>query len=196
MLLECISYKWTPGIGDPTVMGWLTVLAYLATGAFSLVTARQIFAAEPALTLALRIFWIGLCAGLLALAINKQLDLQTLGTAAGRCLAKMQGWYDGRRLVQREFILSLAGVGAVVFLGGLWLSRRRLARYGVLLAGLMGLAMFVLIRATSFHHMDSLINAQIAGARMNWVLELGSLGLVAAGVEIARRGSARRVRAR
>lgn len=186
MLFECISLRWSPGIGDPTFAGWLTVGAYLAVSGLALGAARDVFSRGPT-SMALRFFWIGLSFGLVALAINKQLDLQSLGTATGRCVAKMQGWYENRRGVQREFLLAITGVGAIAFAGALWIARRRLREYGVLFIGLFALGLFILMRASSFHHMDALINARIAGARVNWVLELGAIAIVALGIRIAHR---------
>ena len=40
---------------------------------------------------------------------------------------------------------------------------------------------FVVIRAASFHHVDQVINFRLGGVRMNWVLELGAIAVVAAG---------------
>jgi len=51
------------------------------------------------------------------LAINKELDLQSAFTVAGRCLAKAQGWYEERRDFQRHFIFALiAGISKAMML--------------------------------------------------------------------------------
>jgi len=44
----------------------------------------------------------------LALGINKQLDLQTALTEAGRVLARYQGWYEQRQFVQLVVIALFA----------------------------------------------------------------------------------------
>ena len=127
------------------------------------------------------VFWTLAALLLLFLAVNKQLDLQSFMTAAGRCMAQAQGWYENRRLVQLAFILGLAGTGVLVLLGLRRLLRGTLARTGLALLGLVLVTVFVLIRAAGFHHMDMLIGTRIAGMRLNWLLELpGPLLVLAA----------------
>jgi len=109
---------------------------------------------------------------LLALAINKQLDLQTFVTAVARCHAQLSGWYEQRREVQRLFIFAVAG-GSVLGLVFLTVALRRLiGRVWLALVGLGFVCAFVAIRAASFHRFDTLIGTTISGFRMNWLLEL------------------------
>jgi hypothetical protein len=49
------------------------------------------------------------------------------------------------------------------------------------LGGLVFLMAFILIRAASFHHIDAMLKADLAGVRMNWVLEIGGISMVAYG---------------
>ena len=128
-------------------------------------------------------FWIGLSVLLILMAFNKQLDLQSLLTTAARCHARDAGWYDERRIVQLRFILALfvvAGLGGAVVL---WLMRHSLRRLWLVLTGLGLLVVFVLMRASSFHHMDMFIDARLAGLRMNWIFEMGALGLIVIGAQ-------------
>lgn len=169
---------WRPGIGDPTVMGWLTVIAYFSVAVLCLIRA---LGASQAGRRGEIIFWSGLGALLLLLGVNKQLDLQTLLTLTGRRIAISQGWYEQRRVVQIIFV-ALVGFVAV---GGCFLMWRVVRGHGpdvwVALVGFALLLAFVFIRAASFHHVDTLINLRLGGVRMNWVLELGSLAVIAAG---------------
>src|SRR5262249_9826495 len=52
--------------------------------------------------------WRAISILFLALGINKQLDLQTAFTEAGRVLASYQGWYEQRQFVQLAFIALVA----------------------------------------------------------------------------------------
>ena len=179
--MECISYRWAPGIGDPTIFGWLTVLLYVVAAVLSFLKAREGFSNSHSGIVDQRFFWLGLSILLSLLAVNKQLDLQSLLTAAGRCLAHAQGWYEGRGAVQRGFILMLA-VSAL--LGGsavLWLMRGQINALRLPLLGTFLLVLFVLMRASSFHHMDVFINTQLLGLRLNWVVEIGALVLIILG---------------
>ncbi|WOI58094.1 isopropylmalate isomerase [Palleronia sp. LCG004] len=161
-------------------MGWFTVIAYLAAAGFSLTLAmkRDRLALEHT-------FWAISGAGLLFLAINKQLDLQSLLTAAGRCTAKLQGWYDMRRTVQIDFIMGLIALAVMGGAVGLWALRRTIRRIGIAFLGLVWITGFVLVRAVGFHDIDQLTGLQIASMRLNWVFELGGIAVFVLGCVIA-----------
>lgn len=163
---------WTPGIGDPTIYGWATLFAYAAA---AILCWRVHYTAGPAEQRA----WAALALFLAALAINKQLDLQTLLTDVGRTVAKAQGWYRERRMVQAAFIASLM-VGGLVAILLLFTAYRSasLALRGAL-AGTALLLVFVLVRASSFEKVDLLINSTIGGVRANHAMELGGIAIVA-----------------
>lgn len=194
--------EWSPGIGDPTVMGWLTVVAYfvcawLCLRAFKSEKRgpdRPYRQAIPALLRVLRkhwpsppaparraALWLVLAFVLGALGINKQLDLQTLFTEIGRSMAFEGGWYESRRVVQAIFIAMVLGFGTLGVALLWWLTRGQLRDFRLTLFGFAVLVAFVVVRAASFHHMDLIIGADIAGVRVNWILELGGIGMVAAG---------------
>ncbi len=85
---SCALERWSPRIGDPSLMGWLTVGVYLLAGLVALwVLASARF---PAATRGReRLFWLFVALILFFLAINKQLDLQSYLTAVGRCVAQI-----------------------------------------------------------------------------------------------------------
>lgn len=169
-LAGCIAARWSPGIGDPTAMGWLTVAAYAAAGMLCL-RAGSVRKRD-------RRFWMALGALLLALMVNKQLDLQSALTATGRCIAQIQGWYDSRRMVQAIFIVFLLGFSVGLFGLALKKMKRSLHRTGLALAGFALLLCFVAIRAVGFHHMDALINSSAGPMRLNWLFELTGIALI------------------
>jgi len=179
-LSDCLFSRWSPGLGDTHLMGWVTVGIYLlAAAAAGVLAVRGRFPAPG--TGRERAFWALASALLLTLALNKQLDLQSALTAAGRCLAQAQGWYENRHSVQAAFILGLAGGGLVALLMLAVLLRGTLHRTGLALLGLVFVTLFVVIRAAGFHHMDAIINTWIWGVKMNWALELpGPLIVLAA----------------
>ena len=165
-------------------MGWFTVLAYVAAATLCLLAGLRRAGRE-------RAFWIVLCVIMYALAVNKQLDLQSAFTAAGRCLAKAQGWYDRRKVFQLEFILAIA-VAAIAMTAFLfWWMRGYLGRSWLALLGTGALLAFIFIRAAGFHHVDHLINVRIVGIRMNWVLELGGIAMIGANAVLLLAGTAR-----
>jgi hypothetical protein len=62
-----------------------------------------------------------------------------------------------------------------------WKIRSALRENMVMLVGLASLITFIIIRAASFHHVDMFILSEIFGIRVNWLLELGGIGLVSLG---------------
>jgi hypothetical protein len=110
---------------------------------------------------------------ILLLGFNKQLDLQIWLTAFGKSLAKSQGWYGDRRLIQALFFGVLAGftsiLGAVVVL-----TLRPAIKHNILTSlGLFLLAGFVIIRAAFFHHMEIFHSVEYVRSAVNWILEIG-----------------------
>jgi hypothetical protein len=138
------------------------------------------------------LFWLlALCATLL-LGINKQLDLQSWFTQVGRDLATSQGWYQDRHSVQKVFLAALVLSGLMgMALMGLWLRRVVHCIAGAIL-GLGFLVTFVAVRAASFHHVDRWLGDGVV--RMNWMLELGGIALVALSAWRQRLGQAGRYR--
>lgn len=176
--LRCAFTQWHPGLGDNNVMGWLTVLVYLAAALASARAARAL-AGQGGPARREQLFWWSASAIMLFLAVNKQLDLQTLLTQIGRCNAQLSGWYAERRVIQRDFILAVAAAGLVLLAGLALLLRGLLARIWLALLGLGFVCLFVVVRAASFHHMDMLLGTWVFGVKMNWLLELPGPALVA-----------------
>jgi hypothetical protein len=198
--------QWSVGIGDPTLMGWLTVVAYFAA-AWLCLRAFMVEKAGPprpyrqAVGALLRVvrkhwpsppaparragLWLLLALLLAALGINKQLDLQSLLTEIGRVTAIESGWYENRRAVQVGFIGATLVTAAACVAALWWLVRGHLRDFRLALGGMVVLLGFVIVRATSFHDMDAFIHASVGGIEANWVLELGGIVLLA--VAAARR---------
>lgn len=176
---DCVLSRWQPVIGDPSWQGWATVLVYLATAALALMASRAAFPAATARQE--RAFWILVLLLLAGLAINKQLDLQSALTAAGRCLARAQGWYDQRRLVQMAFLAGLAGLALVFLTALLRILRGSGPRNLLPVLGLVFVCTFVLMRAVGFHHADRLLGLPVLGLRANTALEWAGPVLISLG---------------
>ncbi len=218
--------SWSPGIGDPSFAGWLTVIAYLVASWLCLAVFRRMKrtpagpngttsyteALGPAfLALAgrkrtllmlplerrLAALWLAIAALLFLLGINKQLDLQTVVTETGRVLARSGAWYEQRRSFQAAFIV-------LVVLAGLWglrcvslLAQGGMAQLRAVLVGMVFLISFVAVRAASFHHVDSLLGLRLAGFKLNWILELGGIAFIALGAyRVGRRSPSARANRR
>jgi hypothetical protein len=161
-------------------MGWFTVAAYAAAAVLCFIAARncQVFS-DAGQDCRRRRMWVGIAVLMSFLCINKQLDLQSLFTDVGRVLATREGWYDQRRSVQFWFVIAVAAAGVMTFIITAWKTRSILRERKLLLFGLSFLLTFIVIRAASFHHVGVFFGSEILGIRVNWILELTGIGLIA-----------------
>ncbi len=174
-----VNGHWRPGIGDPTLIGWLTVAGYLIAAGFCGACAWRADRVSLADRFRQhRVFWWGLAVIMLLMAINKQLDIQSWFTMVGKQLAKAGGWYSLRRTFQIWFIAGIALSGLIFLMWLSWTFRLRWRQYGLALFGIVFLVSFVIIRAASFHHVEQFLGWQSAGFRMNWILEIGGIACV------------------
>jgi hypothetical protein len=188
------SIQWQPHIGDPTLLGWLTVVAYLLAAVVCAVCAWQadkIF--EDAYTWQHRLIWGVLAIGLLFLGINKQLDLQTWFTAVIKETAWEYGLYDLGRRAQVYFIAGMALVSLVVLTVLAWTFRHVWRHYWLLLLGLLFIARFIITRAAGFYGVSLPRLSQFTGGfQINWLLEItGALLIGLAALSNIRRGQKR-----
>lgn len=170
-IFPCAFSQWAPGIGDPNAAAWLIVTLYLVAAYACASAARrddglsQVQGRE-------RVFWWICAAALTLLAINKQLDLQSLLTSVARCVAQYQDWYDERRAVQRQFVLLVLAVGPLVVAATSVLLRKTFARTGLAVVGLGFVCTFIIIRAASFHHLDIVMDRAVLGLPIAIALEV------------------------
>jgi len=120
--------------------------------------------------------WQGIFAVLIVLAINRLLGGAI--TDLARVYAIQRGWYWQRRIVQAEFIFIVAITCWLVAITVLFLARHSPAATQIALMGIVTLIALAFVRDTSLHQIDYLINLRIVGLKVNWILDLGGLGLV------------------
>ncbi|MEH6757982.1 MAG: hypothetical protein V7676_10750 [Parasphingorhabdus sp.] len=177
-----MTINWEPEIGDPTLVGWFTVVAYFVTAILchrAAITANvKSIDIRTAANLE-QYFWLAATITLVALGINKQLDLQSLFTEIAREIAKLQGWYGDRQRYQLMFIKGLGLVAIAIGIAMLWFLRKTAASVKLALLGFSFLGVFVITRAASFHHVDQFLGREAFGWRWNWILELSGIGTIA-----------------
>lgn len=161
---------WRPGLGDPSLMGWLTVAAYFAG-------AGLWFWRRPLAPARARNFGAALGYGLLILGINKLFNFTGVMTALLQGLAYQDQWYDQRRIGQTVFIALLLAFGVVAAAYLFFWKIELSPSLRVALVGLVFLLALALGRAASLHAVDALLYRPIAGIKLNWVLELAGIGL-------------------
>lgn len=183
-------------IGDPSWTGWITVAAYACGASVAWLAWRECRAEAIRLgpvqadaarhERLLAHFWMLVGVALLILGLNKQLDLQSLLTELARDAAHVQGWYEDRRRYQFAFVVAIAGAGVVGVAAMAWVLRRVLDRVWIAVVGLGWMTSFVVIRAASFHHVDTLLRGLTPAG--NAVLELSGIAMIAAGAGRTLRG--------
>lgn len=180
-LAELIAQiNWRPRIGDASLMGWLTVGAYgVATVLSFLAAIRQPVSSGSRDALRQRRLWVGLGVVMAFLGLNKQFDLQSLLTDIGRVLANRDGWYSQRRTIQFWFVVAVGAASVAAFLFIAKKSRSAFRGRIPLLLGVSLLLLFVVMRAASFHHVSVFLDWRILGFKLNWLMELGGIALVA-----------------
>jgi hypothetical protein len=174
--LEYLAGSWRPEIGDPSFMGWFTVAAYVACAIMAFLAARS----RPGGERRSYSFWSLVSLLMLLMAINKQLDLQSLLTEMGRQVARHQGWMEQRRTVQFWFIVCFGALSLAGFAGFVFAVRDLFKRFLLAFIGLFFLLSFIIIRAAGFHHFDEVLDARLLDLKMNWILELGGIFTVLA----------------
>lgn len=184
-----VDGRWVPSIGDPSPVGWITVAVYAVA---ALLAARNVAAARR--TAVPTSVWITLTIVMVALGINKQLDLQTWLGEIGRDVARAQGWYEQRRIVQGAFLvaLTLGAVGLVAGARRYWAAS--LLEYRWVFAGITLLLMFIVVRAASFHHIDQLIGVDVGVTSLARAMEIAGVLVVAVACAHWHRMHRRRVR--
>ncbi|GAB4577358.1 MAG: hypothetical protein Fur0022_00890 [Anaerolineales bacterium] len=172
---------------DSSLLGWLTVAAYLTAAVLCGITAlrvRHLF--RDAYTRQHQLVWGLLTVAMVFLGFNKQLDLQTPFThllevtyLGGRELHEVG---ESAQLGFNWFIGGLALFGVVASIGLLWYMRAVWRHYWLLALGVLFIARFVVVRAAGFYGVALPPLSQFTGGiQVNWLLEfLGALVIAAA----------------
>jgi hypothetical protein len=172
--------QWSPGIGDPTIIGWVTVVLYAVAAVLCWRAARECRKLPPKMIIRRETtMWRLLSIVLWLLCINKQLDLQSAFTEIGRMIALQNDWYEERQVYQKMFIEGLALVGAFCTCLLLFITWKMSRSIKLAMLGLCVLGVFILTRASSFHHFDQFIGSRLLGVKWNWILEISGIGVVA-----------------
>lgn len=122
--------------------------------------------------------WLLAASALCLLAANTLLQVEVLLIHVLRSIAKMEGWYGGRRELQYAMVGLLA-----LLAWPLWLRLRTALRTshsasGPLVWGLTLVLLVFVLRLVSAHGTDALLNLRLIGLSLGRLLEFSGLGLV------------------
>jgi hypothetical protein len=173
------SLKGFLGVGDLSLVAWLTVILYFLAAIRCWIIAREFrWAADDTELEKERRGWRSISAALFALGVSKQLDLQTVLTEAGRFLAKFQGWYDQRRSAQIALVAVVATMSLIAAIMLVkWARNAPVSTWLALAASIMLIGYWV-IRAVSLHSLDHFIDARVLGVRLNSIVEIAGIAAV------------------
>jgi hypothetical protein len=174
-------------VGDPTVLGWFTLVAYLSAAVLSWRASRVCrwgaFAMQPSdpqeagRRRRLTAWWIGIAILLILLGINKELDLlQRLVRVWGKAVALDQGWYENRKALQRTFVASLMVLTAAIAGVVLHWLREVWRRIAPAMAGIALIVSYALLRAALFNAIPASHHGLVATSM--WVVEIAGIILV------------------
>ncbi len=176
-VVDNYEFSWHPGIGDPTIAGWVTVALYLLASVSCWMTMgcvrRQNWNDKSDAHI-----WRIISVFFFILGINKQLDLQSGMTELGRMLAYSEGWYERRQAVQIYFVVSVAAVCLAIIPAFIYWVRTSPIQMWIALVGSTFVLGYVLIRAASFHHLDSFFRSRFLGLKWYWILEMAGIVIV------------------
>jgi hypothetical protein len=159
--------SWSPGIGDPSWMGWFTVYSYYLTAGVCLLRTFKGRDQRPEW-----IFWGFLWFGMVLLGAIKQYNLLSALTEIGRIFAKSGGWLEQRRIVQFWAMVVVTGVFSLAAKMILDHPVKIVRHHIMTVLGFAYLVLFVILRGISLHQFGTILGFQIFGARVNWLAEL------------------------
>lgn len=195
-MIDCVSsaIHWPGGSlaahaarGDATLAAWIITAAYFVVAALCCRAARREWRSDAdGSHRGWLAFWPILCVAMIALGLNKQFDLQTDLTVLGRQIARSGGWYQHRREFQ-ILLIAVLSVGAAGILASFaWLNRQEWQRHRLAMVGTVYLLTFILIRAASFHHVDTILfHLPVGMAWINTFLEAGGQVLIGIAAHVA-----------
>ena len=173
--------KWSPGIGDPTVIGWLIFAAYITA---AILCGKCTHSARKNHQKKQFAFWLIITIILALLAANKQLDIQTWLTHVARKTARKEGWYAHRQTFQMWVVSSMAAIGTILIAIAGWIMRKDSSSLMTII-GLILLLTFIVIRAASHHSIDHFLAVKFSGQKRRYLLELAAIMCIAISAAIS-----------
>jgi len=159
---------WAPHLFDFSISGWLLIGVY----ALALVVCADRVRREA---YAIR-FWSIATTAIAFFFANRLFNLTDLITLAGRCDAFIGDWYDARSPFQFALVgaIGLLGMAAIAFA---YFARKRTDER-VAAVAITTLLFFNLVRAVSFHDLDSALGAKLIAGHLNGAVEAALLFVV------------------
>ncbi|MDO5632575.1 MAG: hypothetical protein Q4G22_12155 [Paracoccus sp. (in: a-proteobacteria)] len=171
-IMDCVQRNWAPGAVGPATSDWLVSLICLGCAVTSFAVVRRQGRAAG------RVFWTLLGIMLSLLVVARIFDLDTGLSAAGRCFARVGGWYADRQEVRQTLMLWVLAAAGLVTAGIMLTLRGRLLRNIPALIGLGLLLAVIGLRVISAHSVDAWLHGYVAGVPRHVGLDLLALSII------------------
>jgi len=164
---------WTQALERLSWSHGLVTVAYLLAAWFCLMNGHIARAAGETHKI-----WLLAASVLCLLGANTLLQVEVLLTHMLRAIAKMEGWYGGRRELQYAVVGLLALLAWPVWLRLRTAFNSSHSASGPVVWGLTLVLLVFVLRLVSAHGTDALLNLRVLGLSLGRLTELAGLGLV------------------
>jgi hypothetical protein len=193
-----VKGRWRLGIGDPSLLGWVTTIGYFVAAGLCVAYAlrsRKTFSEDcvvhrpSSFRPSASFFWWSLAVFMLLMGFNKQLDLQNLILEVSRRMSVEQGWFAERDAVRKWILLGFGLAFSILLIWMGWKARGAWRRYVLPASGIALLVLFVLIRASG--HRLEILGYRPGSFSKYKVLEIGGIVCVTASALLELRRSSK-----
>ncbi len=148
---------WKTNRGDYSFSGWMITFFYICSFVVLLFVAGK----SSGVAIRDKVFWHSICAIILFLSINKQLDIQMLFTDIARTAAKEYQVYAIRKPFQIRIISFFASMGISFFIPLMILLRRCHKSIFLATGGVFCLFTFLCLRLVSHHKVEAVFSHSV-----------------------------------
>ncbi|MCV2882362.1 hypothetical protein [Actibacterium sp. XHP0104] len=168
--IPCGIADWTQIWGDPLLSGTVFMIGYGLAGVLMLRIAARTVGRE-------RWLW-RICGWLFVFQVaNTHLDMHALVVSYGRCLARAQGWYQGRHDIQLVVLIGALALAAAIILGGLVVFYRNILGNALLVLGVTVALGLTVVKAINYHHIEHFYVGVFGQFRGADLIELSGVAL-------------------
>jgi len=168
------DFNWPFPIEQQQLFMWGGLLLYVATAYVCWRVAQGLRKFGTPRRTEARV-WLTIACVFVALAVFRELDVQSVITEYWRSTARQQGWYSSRRNFQPIVILAI-GTSFVLAAGVLMSNLEDMSPFArAALLGTLMLMAYVAVRVVSLHDVDVLAGQRVLGLRFAWIVELAAI---------------------
>jgi len=169
---------WQAAFDDTAVLGLLITVLYFLAFAISVAVVlahKALFARKRRVQ---RLFWWFIAAAMLFMAINKQLDLQTIFFSLAKSIFIALDLYDVRRGYQLLFALGFVLVVAFLLVSTFIRLLPVIKKHILAIFGLLFLGIYIVVRIFAVNRLGQAIDPLSQGIPVEYLFEFGGVFLI------------------